>query len=381
LKRYAYISAITILILLILVLFFFGTRKAAEEYSRDFKDNYKIYSIPLPEKISFANEPVPLYIVDIKERLERELLMNVYYQSQTIMYLKRANRYFPLVEDLLKKNGIPDDFKYIALVESGFQNVVSSSAAVGFWQIIEPTAKQLGLEVNEEVDERYNVVKSTEAICKYFKRAYSVFNNWTMVAGSFNMGIVGILNQVRLQNVNSFYDLYLNSETSRYVFRILAFKEIFENQEKYGYYILKDQLYPPYRTYTIQVDSPIKDLVQFAFSKNASYKDLKTFNVWLRKSYLTNKSRKTYIIELPVKSTNTTVTDYDTFPVKLQYDTNVVFPKDSLVYHIVKDNENINTISKKYHVKVPQILQWNDLQGYYLKKGQKLKIYVPVQSN
>jgi hypothetical protein len=202
-----------------------------------------------------------------------------------------------------------------------------------------------------------------------------------MVAGSFNMGIVGILNQVKLQKVNSFYDLYLNSETSRYVFRILAFKEIFENPEKYGFYILKDQLYPPYQTYTIQVDTPIKDLVKFAFSKHASYKDLKTFNVWLRKSYLTNKTGKSYIITLPVKDANKSFPDFDTFATRFQYDTNVVFPKDSLIFHTVKDNENINTISKKYHVKVPQILQWNDLQGTYLKKGQKLKIYVPVQAN
>lgn len=364
-----------------MLLFFFGTRKAPEKYSRDFKDNYRIYNTPLPEKISFANEPVPLYIPDVKERLERELLMNVYYQSQTILYFKRANRYFPMVEEVLRKNGIPDDFKYIALVESGFQNVVSSSAAVGFWQFVEPTAKQYGLEVNEEVDERYNIIKSTEAMCKYFKRAYSVFNNWTMVAGSFNMGIVGILNQVKLQKVNSFYDLYLNNETSRYVFRILAFKDVFENPEKYGYYILKEQLYPPFKTYTIKVNTPIKDLVGFALSRNASYKDLKTFNVWLRKSYLTNKTGKTYFIELPVKPANTTLPDFDTFPWKFKYDTNAVFPKDSLIYHTVKENENINTISKKYHVKAPQIMQWNDLQGYYLKKGLKLKIYLPVQAN
>lgn len=380
-KRYVFISVLSALIVVILFLFFYGTRRAPEEYSRDFKDNYRIYSIPLPEKISFASEPVPLYLNDVKERLERELLMNVYYQSQTILYLKRANRYFPLVEQILKRNGIPDDFKYIALVESGFQNVVSSSAAVGFWQFIEPTAKQYGLEVNEEVDERYNIVKSTEAICKYFKRANAVFNNWTMVAGSFNMGIVGILNQVKLQKVNSFYDLYLNSETSRYVFRILAFKEIFENQEKYGFYILKDQLYIPYKTYTIQVDTPIKDLIKFALSKQASYKDLKTFNVWLRKSYLSNKAHKTYIIELPVKSTDKLIPEFDTFPMKFSYDTTSVFPRDSLIYHTVKENENINSISKKYHVKVPQILQWNDLQGYYLKKGQKIKIYLPVQAN
>jgi membrane-bound lytic murein transglycosylase D len=363
------------------MLFLFGTRKAAEEYSRDFKDTYKIYSIPIPEKLSFAGEPVPLYIDEVKERLERELLMNVYYQSQTILYFKRANRYFPIVEQILKRNGIPDDFKYIALVESGFQNVVSSSAAVGFWQFVEPTAKQYGLEVNEEVDERYNIVKSTEAICKYFKRANGVFNNWTMVAGSFNMGIAGIINQVRLQKVNSFYDLYLNSETSRYVFRILAFKEIFENPEKYGFYILREQLYLPLKTYTFQVDTPIKDLVKFAFSKNASYKDLKTFNVWLRKSYLTNKSLKSYSIELPIKTSTSILPDYDTFPKKIQIDATILIPEDSLIYHIVKENENINTISKKYHVKVPQILQWNDLQGFYLKKGQKLKIYLSRLSN
>jgi LysM repeat protein len=165
------------------------------------------------------------------------------------------------------------------------------------------------------------------------------------------------------------------------VFRILAFKEIFEHPEKYGFYVLKDQMYPPFQTYNIVIDTPIKDLVKFAFSKQASYKDLKTFNVWLRKSYLTNKSGKSYTIILPVRNTSSTVPDFDTFTSKNQFDTTAVLPQDSLIYHTVKENENINTIAKKYHVKVPQILQWNDLQGYYLKKGQKLKIYLPVPAN
>jgi membrane-bound lytic murein transglycosylase D len=377
-KIFGYVIICVSLILFSLI-FIFGTQKAKDNYNKDFRESYRVYSPAIPESLSFSAEPVPLYLTDVRERLDRELLLNVYWQSQTLMFIKRANRYFPLVESILKKNGIPDDFKYIALVESGFQNVVSNAAAVGFWQFMEPTAKHYGLEVNEEVDERYNIYKSTEAICKFFKDGYAVFGNWTLVAASFNMGIAGIRKQVEQQQVSSFYDLYLNSETSRYVFRILAVKEILEHPEKYGYFLLKEHLYPPLKTYNLCIDSTIKDLYSFAFSHNASYKDIKTLNPWLRKSYLTNKSRKAYFIDLPLLSGNKDSLVRDTFtsPVQFNKSNNLNYQdEDSLIVHLVKENETILDIARKYKVRVPQILQWNDMEGYYIKKGQKLKIYI-----
>ena len=298
-KRYVYISSVLLFILVITGLFFFGARKATEEYSRDFKDSYKIYTVPLPEKIAFANEPVPLYIADVKERLERELLMNVYYQSQTLLYFKRANRYFPMVEEVLRKNGIPDDFKYIALVESGFQNVVSSSAAVGFWQFIEPTAKQYGLEVNEEVDERYNLEKSTEAACKYLLESYRKFGNWTMAAATYNVGRNGIETQITKQKTSNYYDLLLNDETARYVFRLIAHKLITESPSDYGFRLEENAYYPVIPTHEVAIDSAIPNIADFALQHSTNYKIIKQFNPWLRQNYLPDRASKVYYLTLP----------------------------------------------------------------------------------
>ncbi len=263
--------------------------------------DYKIVQPPLPKEMNFAGEKVPLKNFEVAERIDRELIVNVYWQSSTILGLKRANRWFPVIEPVLKKYKIPDDFKYIALIESNLTNAVSSAGAVGFWQITEEVAKKYGLEVNDEVDERYSVEKSTEAACQYFQTAYNKFNSWTLAAASYNMGMNGMTKQIERQKVHNYYNLLLSEETSRYIARILVMKEIINNPNEYGYYLTKKDLYPPLKTYQIEINTPVNDWADFAMERGITYKILKYFNPWLRDTSLANKKAKTYLLEMPVK--------------------------------------------------------------------------------
>jgi membrane-bound lytic murein transglycosylase D len=270
-----------------------------KDYYNAFIKSNKTFSVVLPDKVFFANEQVPIEMFDIRERLDRELTLNVYWQSNTILMFKRAYRWFPIIEPILKANKIPADFKYLALIESGFLNKSSPAGAEGFWQFVKETAVKYGLEVNDEVDERYNIEKSTEAACRYFREAYNKYKNWTMAAVSYNRGFTGIDRQIEKQKQNDFYDLYFNEETSRYVFRAMAMKIIFTNPSNYGYYLRKKDLYQPIPTNEIMVDSSITDLTDFAIKNKINYKILKEFNPWLQASYLKNKDKKQYKIKIP----------------------------------------------------------------------------------
>lgn len=300
-KKFGSAIILTTLLFLPLEFFIFSAKMTEEDdlYRRSFLANNKIFSIPIPKNLSFANEKLPTYDFTVLESMERELLVNTYFHSQTILMHKRANRWLGFIAGILKKNGVPDDFKYIALIESNFTNTVSPKGAAGFWQFLNGAGKQYGLEINDEIDERYHVEKSTEAACKYFKEAFRIFNNWTLAAASYNIGIDGLKNQLEKQKANSYYDLYLNEETARYIFRILAVKEVISNPKDYGYQLRKKDLYPTIPTLKIPVDSSITDLAGFAAMNNTNYKILKYFNPWLKNSSLSNKDRKTYQIELP----------------------------------------------------------------------------------
>lgn len=257
-------------------------------------------SFDLPTKIDFANEPVPLNIPDVRERLDKEIQINTYLHSNTIFLIKRAKRWLPQMEEILKKNGIPLDFKYLPLIESNLLNAVSPKDAVGYWQILKTSGKEFGLEITDEVDERYDPLKATEAACKYLKQSYKKFNNWTLVAASYNRGMSGVQRALDDQQVDNYYDLYLNEETSRYVFRILAIKEIIENPTKYGFKINPKHLYEEEPLKYIEVDETIKDLVVFAKQQGSNYKLLKRHNPWLREDRLTVKKNKQYRIAFPV---------------------------------------------------------------------------------
>lgn len=253
-----------------------------------------------PTAVDFAGENTPLNIADVNERFERELLVNANLHASTILILKRANRAFPIIEPILKKNEIPDDFKYLAVIESALVNAVSSAGARGVWQFMPETAKEKGMEVNDCVDERYHLEKSTEAACKYLLSAKQKFGSWTLAAASYNGGMTGVNKQIEIQKVSNYYDLLLNDETSRYVFRILALKEIMKNPEKFGFAIPKQELYELFPTRKIEIDSTVNNLADLAISQGINYKILKIYNPWLRDSKLENKNRKKYSISIPL---------------------------------------------------------------------------------
>lgn len=255
----------------------------------------------LDNKINFSNESVPTHITDVKERLDREMIVNINFHSNTTLVIKRANRYFPIIEPILKKHGIPDDFKYLCVIESSLSNVTSPAGAKGFWQFMPATATEYGLEVSDTVDERYHLIKATEAAADYFNKAYERFGNWTLVAAAFNRGTTGIQRQLDLQMVDSYYDLFINQETSRYVFRILALKEIMSDPTKYGFNIPKDARYPMIKTKSVNVNENIDNLYQFAKDQGINYKLLKLHNPWLQSDKLEVKTGKTYQIAIPEK--------------------------------------------------------------------------------
>lgn len=256
-------------------------------------------SYDLPQSISFAGEAVPLDVPDVRERLDKELQINVYLHSSTLFLLKRANRWFPQMEQILKANDIPDDFKYLPLIESALLNSTSPKDAVGYWQILEASGKELGLEITKEVDERFDPLRATEAACKYLKKSYGKFGSWTLVAASYNRGVSGVSRQMKEQNVTDYYDLHLNDETARYVFRLIAIKEIFEHPEKYGFKLKPEHLYQPETLKYVEVDESINDLVVFAQAQGSNYKLLKRHNPWLRENKLTVKKGKKYKIAFP----------------------------------------------------------------------------------
>jgi membrane-bound lytic murein transglycosylase D len=281
----------------IIVSCIFATNKY--EKPAEWRIKHEVFSLKMPDKLSFAGENVPLEYFDVREGLDRELQVNTYWQSQTIFLIKRANRYFPEIEAILKEEGIPDDFKYLAVAESGLTNAVSPANASGFWQLLKSTAKELNLQVDSEVDERFNLEKSTRAACKYLKNSFEKHGNWTIAAAAYNMGGAGILRQMEYQKESNYYNLALNEETSRYLFRILSIKLIIENPENYGFYINKNDLYMPLKYKNILVNYSIADMAEFAKKNNTNYKILRMFNPWIRNNSLTNKASITYNIRIP----------------------------------------------------------------------------------
>ena len=257
-------------------------------------------SIDVPKEASFAGEAVPLGTPDVFERFDKELQINTYLHSNTLFLIKRANRWLPQIDSILKKNGIPPDFKYLPLIESALLNDISPKQAVGFWQILKTSGGELGLEINREVDERYDPLKATVAASKYLKKAYIKFGKWTLAAASYNCGMAGLGRQLDSQRVNDYYDLYLNEETSRYVFRILAIKEIVEHPESYGFKLNPDHLYQREHLHYVEVKETIRDLVGFSHQQGINYKLLKRHNPWLRSESLTVKKGRGYLIAIPM---------------------------------------------------------------------------------
>ena len=288
-------------IIVISLLFFNGINKDQVSSVVNTHKNYKIKALKLPSNLNLAGERVPVEIPDVRERMERELLVNTYWQSNGLLLLKRANRYFPILEPLLKKYGLPDDFKFLALAESGFTDETSTVGAAGMWHFMKKTGKEYGLEINKNVDERYNIEKSTKVAAEYLRSSFERFNSWTLAAAAYNAGNYGVARRLKAQDVTNYYDAKLADETERYIFRILALKEIISNPKKYGFVFEKEDLYTLEKTRTVKVDTAITNITAFAKRFGMNYKEFKIHNPWLREHHLNNKSRKVYDIKIPLK--------------------------------------------------------------------------------
>lgn len=291
-------------IVMVSSLFIFSTNNEAKTIVTDNEKNtsesYQIRALKIPSNLNFAGEAVPIDKEDIRERIDRELLVNTYWQSNGLLLFKRTHKYFPIIEPILKKNGIPNDFKYLAVIESGLQNVTSPAGAKGFWQIMKATAKENGLEVNANVDERYNIEKATQVACDYLNKAKERFGSWTLAAAAYNAGNAGISRRIDAQFVDNYYDLLLPDETQRYLPRMIAMKEILSNPTKYGFILEKEDLYNLEPTKTIKVDSVITDIARFSKNLGINYKTMKIHNPWLRENKLNNDSRRMYEIKIPL---------------------------------------------------------------------------------
>lgn len=266
-------------------------------------ENHCVFVVPeVPDEIEFADENINLTDIDVRERFDRELIVNNFWHSNTILYIKRANRWFPVMKKILRENGVPEDFVYLSVIESGLTQATSPYGAKGFWQFMESTATEYNLIVNKEVDERLNVEKSTQAACKYLKKAYLEFGTWTLAAASYNRGVKGIQNALDNQKVDSYFDLSLNEETSRYVFRVLAIKKIMESPQKFGFDIDEEQLYPPYEYKKIQVEENIEDLATWAREQKTSLKIIRRLNPWIKGSQLNGNRHSKFTILIPEHS-------------------------------------------------------------------------------
>ncbi|MFZ4456203.1 MAG: lytic transglycosylase domain-containing protein [Bacteroidales bacterium] len=261
-----------------------------------------VISPQMPASLTFCGDTISLKRYDMRERFDREIMTMSYMHSSTLQLIKKANRLFPVIDPILKQMGIPEDMKYLAVIESNLNlRALSPAKAVGLWQLMPFTARQYGLEVGDSIDERYHPELSTLAACRMLKDLYSHFHNWSSVAAAYNIGPGRISTELKNQGVKTSFDLWLVEETSRYVFRILAAKELFSHPRKYGFVIKSNQLYKPIRCNNVVVNSPIEDLYQFARDNQTSYYLLKDFNAWLRSKSIPNSTGKLYYIKIPMK--------------------------------------------------------------------------------
>lgn len=280
--------------------FLFSASSSTENEKKKsrFIEGYEVHPVPVPENMAFAGEEVPLDDQELLERIDREFLVNTFWQSNTLLWIKRSKRAFSIIEPILKEQGVPDDFKYLAVIESGLIPVISPAGAQGVWQLMPATAKQYGLEVNEFVDERYHLEKSTRAACAFIKEAKNKLGSWTMAAAAYNMGITGLEKQSQNQESRNYYALRLNPETSRYLPRVLAAKYLLTHPDAFGYRITNSDYYLQIPYTVVDVDSGISDLNAFSQQLGMSYKTMRTLNPWLHQMKLPKREGKTYQIKV-----------------------------------------------------------------------------------
>ncbi|MBR4739292.1 MAG: transglycosylase SLT domain-containing protein [Bacteroidales bacterium] len=303
--------------------FIFATRKDKNEeeaiHARAIRADYRVYAPSIPDSLSFCGERVPLNLYYVREGLDRELVSNMYYQSNTLFNIKRAVRFFPTIEQILKEEKVPEDMKYLCVIESGLQCVTSPAGAQGYWQFMKATGQKYGLEIGDDIDMRNDLEASTRAACRYLKDLKRRFGGWTEAAAAYNCGEGGLGKRLASQQQVSYYELLLNQETQRYVYRILALKLIMQHPQDYGYHVRRCDTYPVVPTTEVELKGQNVDLVDFAIANGTTYKLLRTLNPWLTSSTLKNKADKTYKVRIPTKKG----TEYNTI-VKGKHDTTVI---------------------------------------------------------
>lgn len=283
------------------IILFIGAHKTEELSSSPGDNAISFSSWPVPSEVTFAGEALPLENFDTRESLDREINATAFRHASTLLTIKRAGRYFPEIEKILKENDIPDDFKYLACAESDLANVISPMGATGFWQIMQGTGKEFGMTINSEIDERYCIEKSTRFACVFFRKAYEKYGSWTMAAAAYNNGMKGLSEQVGIQKENNYYNLLLNEETARYVFRIVALKLIMSSPAEYGLTVSDSAVYKPVPYFEVKVDTSVTSFEQFSRKYDTNYKILKLLNPWLRKPFLINPTGIEYVIRVPEK--------------------------------------------------------------------------------
>lgn len=303
-KKLSIIAIILSSLAIIGQIFIFATQKENPDdvWAKAQQADYKVYVPLLPDSLTLAGEKVPMELYYVRESLDRELISIMFGHSNTILYMKRAGRYFPIIEPILKKNGVPEDFKYLCVIESGLTNATSPAKAQGFWQFMKGTAGEFGLEVNDDIDMRNNLEAATEAACRYLKGAYGRLGSWSAAAASYNCGENGFASRREKQMVTNYYDTRLNTETSRYVFRILAMKLVMQNPQNYGFMIRKCDLYSPIPTKDVELRGQNVDLYRFAKQNGTNYKVLRDLNPWLVNDKIANKSNKSYTVKVPIEN-------------------------------------------------------------------------------
>lgn len=352
--------------------------------------NFYVLGLNIPSKLDFCGEKIPSNDMGIKKGIEKEFINSSYWKVNSHILFNKTQRWFPFIEPILKEEGVPNDFKYLAVIESHLSNASSPAGAAGFWQLVASSAYNYGLEVNDYVDERYHVEKATRAACKHIKEAYAVFNNWTLAAAAYNLGINGILSALKKQKTNNYYDLLLNSETGSFVYRILAFKTLLSNPAHFGIARKKNKIgfKVPFKIY--KVDSIIHDLSHLARHIGVSVATIKQFNPWILRNEINNASKKTYEIRLP-KSKKTDYSSYlndlardetpvaaSTIPsVGANYETlsDTTAKASRTIYYVVKVEEPLKNVADFFKVKLEDLCKWNNLNvGDRAVKGQTLTI-------
>lgn len=377
------ILSLVALILLQLIVFYFKNG-FGDNYASYQNNNFSVFGLNIPRNLSFCDEKIPTNDYALKDNLEKEFFKNKQWKNNAGYLFSKAQKWFPYIEPILKKEGVPDDFKYVAVIESHLSNAVSPAGAAGFWQLVPTTARHYGLIVNEDVDERLEVEKSTHAACKLIKYAYSIFKNWTLSAAAYNLGVGGIQNALAKQKSDNYYDLLLNHETGSFIYRILAYKTLFANPENLGLKKKSLKYYPKVPVKIIKVDSSITNLNHFAKSVKCNIALLKLFNPWLLGDKLNNLDGHVYEFKIPKKSD----TDYSSYytdlikseiidsnSVQLALTDSVSMAEENVINHLVNANENLKDIAEFYDVNEVDLKVWNNLKDTsILRVGEKLII-------